>query len=105
MGRACSTNGDRKGMHIGYWWESQKERDRWEDQDRWVDIIKMALGERGWDGVDCINLAYDMDQWRALVNTVMNLWVPKNAGKLLSSCTIVGFSRRARLHELSDCTV
>jgi hypothetical protein len=26
MGRACSTNGGR-GMHVGYWWESQKERD------------------------------------------------------------------------------
>jgi hypothetical protein len=33
------------------------------------------------------------------VNTVMNLRVPKNAGKFLSSCTIGVFSRRARLHE------
>jgi hypothetical protein len=32
MGRACSTNGG-KGMHVGYWWESQKERDNKEDQD------------------------------------------------------------------------
>jgi hypothetical protein len=31
------------------------------------------------------------DQWRALVNTVMNLQVPKNAGKFLSSCTTGGF--------------
>jgi hypothetical protein len=34
------------------------------------------LGERGWDGVDWIDLAQDRDQWRALVNTVMNLRVP-----------------------------
>jgi hypothetical protein len=41
-----------------------------------VDNIKMDLGETGWDGVDWIKLAQDMDQWRALVNTVMNLRVP-----------------------------
>jgi hypothetical protein len=39
----------------------------------WVDNIKIDLGEIGWDGVDWIELAEDRDQWRALVNTVMNL--------------------------------
>jgi hypothetical protein len=39
-------------------------------------IIKMALGEIGWDGRDWMELAQDRDQWRALVNTVMNLRVP-----------------------------
>jgi hypothetical protein len=43
---------------------------------RWVDNIKMDLTEIGWDGVDWIELAQDRDQWRALVNTVMNLLVP-----------------------------
>jgi hypothetical protein len=33
----------------------------------------MYLREIGWDGVDWIDMAQDMDQWRALVNTVMNL--------------------------------
>jgi hypothetical protein len=41
-----------------------------------VDNIKMDLGEIEWDGMDWIDLAQDMDQWRALVNTVMNLRVP-----------------------------
>jgi hypothetical protein len=43
---------------------------------RWVDNIKIDLRETGWDGVGWINLAQDWDQWRALVNTVMNLRVP-----------------------------
>jgi hypothetical protein len=43
---------------------------------RWVDNIKMDLREIGWDGVDWINMAQDRDQWRALVNTVLNLRVP-----------------------------
>jgi hypothetical protein len=62
-------------MHIGYWWESQKERDHWEDQDvgGWT-ILKWIL--EGWDGRDWIELAHDRDQWRALVNTVMNFRVP-----------------------------
>jgi hypothetical protein len=40
-----------------------------------VDNIKIDLIEIGWDGVDWIDLAQDRDQWRALVNTVMNLRV------------------------------
>jgi hypothetical protein len=43
---------------------------------RWVDNIKMELGETGWDGMDWIDLAQNRDQWRALVNIVMNLRVP-----------------------------
>jgi hypothetical protein len=38
-----------------------------------VDNIKMDLREIGWDGTDWIDLVQDRDQWRALVNTVMNL--------------------------------
>jgi hypothetical protein len=37
---------------------------------RWVDNIQMDLRERGWDGVDRIDMAQDRGQWRALVNTV-----------------------------------
>jgi hypothetical protein len=40
-----------------------------------VDNIKMDLRETGWVGVDWIDLAQVREQWRALVNMVMNLWV------------------------------
>jgi hypothetical protein len=39
-------------------------------------IIKMDLGGIGYDGRDWIKLAQDRDQWRALVNTLMNLRLP-----------------------------
>jgi hypothetical protein len=41
-----------------------------------VHNVKIDLREMGWDGMDWIDVAQDRDQWRALVNTVMNLRVP-----------------------------
>jgi hypothetical protein len=43
---------------------------------RWVDNIRMNLGEMGWGDVDWIGLAQDRNRWRALVNSVLNLRVP-----------------------------
>jgi hypothetical protein len=43
---------------------------------RWEGNIRMDLREIGWSGMDWIDLAQDRDQWRALVNTVMDLGVP-----------------------------
>jgi hypothetical protein len=43
---------------------------------RWEDNIRMDLTEIGWEGLGWIHLAQDGDQWRTLVNTVMNLRFP-----------------------------
>jgi hypothetical protein len=63
-------------MHIGYWCEMPEERVHQEDKDvgGWWIILKWIL-ER-WDGMGCIDVAQDKDQWRALVNMLMNVWVP-----------------------------
>jgi hypothetical protein len=42
----------------------------------WEDNTGMDLREIGKSGLNWINQAQDKDQWRALVNTIMNLWVP-----------------------------
>jgi hypothetical protein len=42
---------------------------------RWEDNIKMNLQKMGW-GMDSIQLVQDMDRWRVVVNTVMNLRGP-----------------------------
>jgi hypothetical protein len=57
-------------MLIGYRWESQKERDHWQD----LDVRGWTI--LGWDGVDWIDMAQDRNHWRAHVNTVLNLQVP-----------------------------
>jgi hypothetical protein len=43
---------------------------------RWVNDIIMDLVEVGWGDVDWIGLVQDRDRWRALVNSVLSLWVP-----------------------------
>jgi hypothetical protein len=75
MGRACSTNGEKNAYRI-LLGKPERTRPLGRPRCRWVDNIKIDLGEIGWDGVDWIDLAQNRDKWRALVNTVMNLRVP-----------------------------
>jgi hypothetical protein len=42
---------------------------------KWEDNIRMDLRKIGWEGVDWMHLCQDMEKWRAVVNTVMNLRV------------------------------
>jgi hypothetical protein len=54
----------------------EERRPRGKPRCRWVDNIKMDLREIGWGGTEWIDLAQDMDKWKALVNMVMILRVP-----------------------------
>jgi ribosome biogenesis protein Nip4 len=57
-------------------WKSEGKKQFQRHKRRWEDNIKMALRELGKEDVDWIHLAQDTDQWRVVVNTVMNLRVP-----------------------------
>jgi hypothetical protein len=56
---------------------------------RWIDNIKMDLSDIGLSVVDWIGLAQDRYRWRALVNSVMNLRVPYNAGNYRMAAQLV----------------
>jgi hypothetical protein len=67
----------RRGKCTRFWWETSKQRDHLKDQG--VDGrmgITMNLSVIGWVGgrVEWIHVAQCTNRWRALVNTVMNLW-------------------------------
>jgi hypothetical protein len=76
MGRACSTYGEKGNAYRILVGNPEGKRPLVRPRRRWVDNIKMDLRGIGWDGMDWIDLAKDRDQWRALVNVVMNLLVP-----------------------------
>jgi hypothetical protein len=89
----------RRGTSIDYWPEGKRPLGR--PRRRWVDNIRMDLGEVGWGDVDWIGLAKDRNRWRALVNSVLNLRVPRHAGKLSSGITSSGLSVSAQFHIVS----
>jgi hypothetical protein len=73
---ACSTNGEKRNTCRILVGKPEGKRPLGRRRCRWVDNIKMDLREIEWGGMDWIDLAQDRDQWRVLVNTVMNLRVP-----------------------------
>jgi hypothetical protein len=76
MGGACSTNGEKRNAYMILVGKPEGKRPLGRPRCRWVDNIKMDLRKIGWDDVDWMDMAQDTDQWRALVNTVLNLRVP-----------------------------
>jgi hypothetical protein len=76
IGRACSTNGDKRNACRILVVNSEGKRTLGRPRRRWVDNIKMDIREIEWSDMDWIDLAQDREQWRAVVNTVKNLRVP-----------------------------
>jgi hypothetical protein len=68
--------GERRGVYRVLVGRPEGKRPLGRPMHRWEDNIKMDLRKIGIDGVNWIQLAQDMVQWRACVNTVMNLRVP-----------------------------
>jgi len=67
--------GEGRGVHRVLVGKPEGKRSLGRPRRRWEDNIKMDLQEVGGGG-DWMELTQDRDRWRALVNTVMNLWVP-----------------------------
>jgi hypothetical protein len=74
--RACSTNGEKRNAYRLLVGKPKEKRPLGRPRHRWVDNIRMDLGEVGFGDVDWIGLAQDADKWRVLVNVVKNLRVP-----------------------------
>jgi hypothetical protein len=72
MGRKCNTRGE-KNAHRVLVGKPEGKRPLVRPKRRWEDNVRMDLRETGWNGMDWIHLAWDSDQWKALVNTSMNL--------------------------------
>ena len=68
--------GERRGVYRVLVGKPEGKRPLGRPRSRWKDNIKMDLQEVGYGGMDWIELAQDRDTWRALVNEVMNFWVP-----------------------------
>jgi len=68
--------GESRGVCRVLVWKPEGNRPLGRPRHRLEDNIKMDLQEMEFEGKDWIDVAQDRDKWQALVNVVMNLWVP-----------------------------
>jgi hypothetical protein len=67
----------RRRMHKGYLLKKPEgKRPLGKSRRRRMNNIKINLGQIGWCEMDWFDLAQDKDQWKALVDMVMNLRIP-----------------------------
>jgi hypothetical protein len=77
MVRECSMHGEKTNVYKISVGKPEGKRPLKRPRRRWENNIRMGIREIGWDDMDLIDLALqDSAQWRATVNTVMNLRVP-----------------------------
>jgi hypothetical protein len=76
MGGLCSTNGEKSNAYRLLAGKPEGKRPLRRPRRRWVDNIRMDLGEVRWGDVDWNGLAQDRNRRRALVNSVLHLRVP-----------------------------
>jgi hypothetical protein len=76
MGGPCSTKGEKRNAYRLLVGKPEEKRPLGRPRRRWVDNIRMELGDVGWGHVDWIGLAQNRNRWRTLVNSVLNLRVP-----------------------------
>jgi hypothetical protein len=80
VGWTCGTHGRGRGAYRVSVGRPEGKRPPGRTRRMWEDNIKMDLGEIGNDGSNWIRLVQDRVQWRAFVNTVMNLRGPYESG-------------------------
>jgi hypothetical protein len=73
MGRAMARMGEKRNAYRLLVGKPERKRPLGRPRRRWVDNIRMDLGDVGWSDLDWLGLSQDKDRWRALVNSVMNL--------------------------------
>jgi hypothetical protein len=73
MGWSFSMNGEKRNAYRLLVEKPEGNRPLGRPRHRWVDNIRMDVGEVGWDDVVWIGLAQGKNRWRALVNSVLNL--------------------------------
>jgi hypothetical protein len=76
MGGPFSTNGEKRNVYRLMVGTPDGKKPLGRPRRRWVDNIRMGLGEVGWGDVDWIGLVQDRNRWIAVVNSVLNLRVP-----------------------------
>jgi hypothetical protein len=75
MGGPCCTKGEKRNTYRLLVVKPEGKRPLGRPRRRWLDNIRIDLGEMGWGDVDWIGLFRDRNRWRALVNSVLNLLI------------------------------